>query len=72
MFLSVLKALIFPNQLYEVVFDQEQTDTSVSIRLYGGAILSKFLKNYSFIKNNSVLFQYVFTFNIVAKVNDLS
>ncbi|XP_057203595.1 tumor protein p53-inducible protein 11b [Triplophysa rosa] len=35
-----LMALVFPNQLYEVVFDQEQTATSVSIRLYGGAILS--------------------------------
>uniref|UniRef100_A0A8C1T392 Tumor protein p53-inducible protein 11 n=1 Tax=Cyprinus carpio TaxID=7962 RepID=A0A8C1T392_CYPCA len=35
-----LMALAFPNQLYEVVFDQEQTATSVSIRLYGGAILS--------------------------------
>uniref|UniRef100_A0A3B4C1I5 Tumor protein p53-inducible protein 11 n=2 Tax=Pygocentrus nattereri TaxID=42514 RepID=A0A3B4C1I5_PYGNA len=35
-----LMALAFPNQLYEVVFDQEQTATSVSIRLYGGALLS--------------------------------
>ncbi|XP_072551064.1 tumor protein p53-inducible protein 11b isoform X1 [Salminus brasiliensis] len=35
-----LMALAFPNQLYEVVFEREETATSVSIRLYGGALLS--------------------------------
>ncbi|XP_028842271.1 tumor protein p53-inducible protein 11b [Denticeps clupeoides] len=35
-----LMALVFPNQLYEVVFDAEQTVTSISVRLYGGAVLS--------------------------------
>uniref|UniRef100_A0A8B9JEQ3 Tumor protein p53-inducible protein 11 n=1 Tax=Astyanax mexicanus TaxID=7994 RepID=A0A8B9JEQ3_ASTMX len=33
-------ALAFPNLLYEVVFEGEETATSVSIRLYGGALLS--------------------------------
>ncbi|KAG5839147.1 hypothetical protein ANANG_G00201860 [Anguilla anguilla] len=33
-------ALVFPNQLYEVVFDKELSVTSISIRLYGGALLS--------------------------------
>ncbi|XP_076842128.1 tumor protein p53-inducible protein 11b isoform X3 [Brachyhypopomus gauderio] len=37
--LMALMALAFPNQLFEVVFDQEQTATSTSIRLYGGAVL---------------------------------
>lgn len=36
-----LQALIFPNQLYEVVFEEELTTTSISVRLYGGALLSK-------------------------------
>ncbi|KAJ8343445.1 hypothetical protein SKAU_G00307740 [Synaphobranchus kaupii] len=35
-----LMALVFPNQLYEVVFDKELSATSISIRLYGGALLS--------------------------------
>ncbi|XP_008310658.1 tumor protein p53-inducible protein 11b [Cynoglossus semilaevis] len=35
-----LLALIFPNQLYEVVFEEELTTTSISVRLYGGALLS--------------------------------
>lgn len=35
-----LMALLFPNQLYEVVFEEELSTTSVSIRLYGGALLS--------------------------------
>ncbi|KAM3842493.1 tumor protein p53-inducible protein 11b [Diretmus argenteus] len=35
-----LMALVFPNQLYEVVFEEELSTTSISIRLYGGAVLS--------------------------------
>ncbi|KAI1903939.1 hypothetical protein AGOR_G00000570 [Albula goreensis] len=35
-----LMALAFPNQLYEVVFEEELSATSISIRLYGGALLS--------------------------------
>lgn len=35
-----LMALLFPNQLYEVMFEEELSTTSVSIRLYGGALLS--------------------------------
>ncbi|KAG7473764.1 hypothetical protein MATL_G00099260 [Megalops atlanticus] len=35
-----LMALAFPNQLYEIVFDEELSTTSISIRLYGGALLS--------------------------------
>uniref|UniRef100_A0AAY5EWN2 Tumor protein p53-inducible protein 11 n=1 Tax=Electrophorus electricus TaxID=8005 RepID=A0AAY5EWN2_ELEEL len=35
---SLLQALAFPNQLYEVIF--ELTTTRISIRLYGGALLS--------------------------------
>ncbi|XP_063052829.1 tumor protein p53-inducible protein 11b isoform X2 [Engraulis encrasicolus] len=35
-----LMALAFPSQLYEVVFEEEQTATSISIRLFGGALLS--------------------------------
>ncbi|XP_071271897.1 tumor protein p53-inducible protein 11-like isoform X2 [Salvelinus alpinus] len=34
------KALVCPNQLYEVVFEEEINKTSISIRLYGGALLS--------------------------------
>ncbi|KAG7267103.1 hypothetical protein CRUP_022395, partial [Coryphaenoides rupestris] len=34
------KALVFPNQLYEVVFEEELSTTNISIRLYGGALLS--------------------------------
>lgn len=37
---TALMALLFPNQLYEVVFEEELSTTSVSIRLYGGALLS--------------------------------
>ncbi|TNN82009.1 Tumor protein p53-inducible protein 11 [Liparis tanakae] len=33
-------ALVFPNQLYEVVFEEELSTTSLSVRLYGGALLS--------------------------------
>lgn len=32
---------MFPNQLYEVVFEEELSTTSISVRLYGGALLSK-------------------------------
>ncbi|CAL8291284.1 unnamed protein product [Boreogadus saida] len=35
-----LVALLFPNQLYEVVFEEELSTTNISIRLYGGALLS--------------------------------
>ncbi|KAJ3595948.1 hypothetical protein NHX12_002357 [Muraenolepis orangiensis] len=35
-----LMALVFPNHLYEVVFEEELSTTSLSIRLYGGALLS--------------------------------
>uniref|UniRef100_A0AAQ5ZYE3 Tumor protein p53-inducible protein 11 n=3 Tax=Amphiprion TaxID=80969 RepID=A0AAQ5ZYE3_AMPOC len=35
-----LMALMFPNQLYEVVFEEELSTTSISVRLYGGALLS--------------------------------
>ncbi|CAL8261224.1 unnamed protein product [Merluccius merluccius] len=35
-----LMALVFPNQLYEVVFEEELSTTNISIRLYGGALLS--------------------------------
>ncbi|XP_064785206.1 tumor protein p53-inducible protein 11-like isoform X1 [Oncorhynchus masou masou] len=35
-----LMALVCPNQLYEVVFEEEISNTSISIRLYGGALLS--------------------------------
>lgn len=35
------QALVFPNQLYEVVFEEELSRTNISIRLYGGALLSK-------------------------------
>ncbi|MBN3306716.1 tumor protein p53-inducible protein 11 isoform X2 [Amia ocellicauda] len=35
-----LMALTFPNQLYDAVFNQELTGTKMSIRLYGGALLS--------------------------------
>uniref|UniRef100_A0A3Q2CFT1 Tumor protein p53-inducible protein 11 n=1 Tax=Cyprinodon variegatus TaxID=28743 RepID=A0A3Q2CFT1_CYPVA len=33
-------ALVFPNQLYEVVFEEELSTTSISVRLYGAALLS--------------------------------
>uniref|UniRef100_A0A669C806 Tumor protein p53-inducible protein 11 n=2 Tax=Oreochromis TaxID=8139 RepID=A0A669C806_ORENI len=33
-------ALVFPNQLYEVVFEEELSTTNISVRLYGGALLS--------------------------------
>lgn len=36
-----MQALVFPNQLYEVVFEEELSTTSISVRLYGGALLSK-------------------------------
>lgn len=32
---------MFPNQLYEVVFEEELSRTNISVRLYGGALLSK-------------------------------
>ncbi|XP_068595693.1 tumor protein p53-inducible protein 11-like [Brachionichthys hirsutus] len=35
-----LMALLFPNQLYEVLFEEELSTTNLSIRLYGGALLS--------------------------------
>lgn len=35
------QALVFPNQLYEVVFEEELSTTNISVRLYGGALLSK-------------------------------
>ncbi|XP_028307627.1 tumor protein p53-inducible protein 11-like [Gouania willdenowi] len=35
-----LMALVFPNQLYELVFEEELSNTSLSVRLYGGALLS--------------------------------
>uniref|UniRef100_H3DF33 Tumor protein p53-inducible protein 11 n=1 Tax=Tetraodon nigroviridis TaxID=99883 RepID=H3DF33_TETNG len=34
------QALVFPNQLYEVVFEEELSTTRISVRLYGGALLS--------------------------------
>ncbi|MEQ2229064.1 hypothetical protein ILYODFUR_015119 [Ilyodon furcidens] len=33
-------ALVFPNQLYELVFEEELFTTSISVRLYGAALLS--------------------------------
>lgn len=33
-------ALVFPNRLLEAVFEEELSTTSISIRLYGGALLS--------------------------------
>lgn len=35
------QALVFPNQLYEVVFEEQLSTTNISVRLYGGALLSK-------------------------------
>ncbi|XP_028651898.1 tumor protein p53-inducible protein 11-like [Erpetoichthys calabaricus] len=35
-----LMALTFPNQLYDAVFDEELSNTKMSIRLYGAALLS--------------------------------
>ncbi|XP_073328564.1 tumor protein p53-inducible protein 11-like [Pagrus major] len=35
-----LMALVFPNQLYELVFEEELSTTNISVRLYGGALLS--------------------------------
>ncbi|KAK1161638.1 tumor protein p53-inducible protein 11-like [Acipenser oxyrinchus oxyrinchus] len=35
-----LMALTFPIQLYDVIFDEELVGTKMSIRLYGGALLS--------------------------------
>ncbi|MEQ2182607.1 hypothetical protein GOODEAATRI_024078, partial [Goodea atripinnis] len=32
-------ALVFPNQLYELVFEEELFTTSISVRLYGAALL---------------------------------
>uniref|UniRef100_A0A3B3ZWC8 Tumor protein p53-inducible protein 11 n=1 Tax=Periophthalmus magnuspinnatus TaxID=409849 RepID=A0A3B3ZWC8_9GOBI len=34
------QALVFPNQLYELLFEEELSTTSLSVRLYGGALLS--------------------------------
>uniref|UniRef100_A0AAY5KJF7 Tumor protein p53-inducible protein 11 n=1 Tax=Esox lucius TaxID=8010 RepID=A0AAY5KJF7_ESOLU len=36
----LFQALVFPNQLYEVMFEEEISNATVSIRLYGGALLS--------------------------------
>lgn len=38
---SFTQALVFPNQLYEVVFEEELSTTNISVRLYGGALLSE-------------------------------
>ncbi|KAM9808222.1 tumor protein p53-inducible protein 11b [Neosynchiropus ocellatus] len=38
--LMALMAMLFPNQLYEVVFEEKLSTTSISVRLYGGALLS--------------------------------
>ncbi|XP_036400317.1 tumor protein p53-inducible protein 11-like [Megalops cyprinoides] len=38
--LMALMALALPNQLYEVVFDDQLSATRVSVRLFGGALLS--------------------------------
>uniref|UniRef100_A0A8C8G5G7 Tumor protein p53-inducible protein 11 n=1 Tax=Oncorhynchus tshawytscha TaxID=74940 RepID=A0A8C8G5G7_ONCTS len=35
-----LMALVLPKQMYDIVFEEEINNTSVSIRLYGGALLS--------------------------------
>ncbi|KAM9815801.1 tumor protein p53-inducible protein 11-like isoform 1-T2 [Syngnathus typhle] len=35
-----IMAVMFPNHLYEVVFEEELATTSLSVRLYGGALLS--------------------------------
>ncbi|XP_036004009.1 tumor protein p53-inducible protein 11b [Fundulus heteroclitus] len=40
--LMALTALVFPNQLYELVFEEELSTTSISVRLYGAALLSKY------------------------------
>lgn len=39
--LGFLQALAFPGQLSEMVFEEELSSTNISIRLYGGALLSK-------------------------------
>ncbi|MEQ2307088.1 hypothetical protein AMECASPLE_014616, partial [Ameca splendens] len=38
--LMAVTALVFPNQLYELVFEEELFTTSISVRLYGAALLS--------------------------------
>uniref|UniRef100_A0A3P9PR76 Tumor protein p53-inducible protein 11 n=2 Tax=Poecilia reticulata TaxID=8081 RepID=A0A3P9PR76_POERE len=38
--LMAITALVFPNQLYELVFEEELSTTSISVRLYGAALLS--------------------------------
>ncbi|KAL4613480.1 tumor protein p53-inducible protein 11-like [Arapaima gigas] len=38
--IMALMAVVFPNQLYEMMFNEELSTTQVSIRLYGGALLS--------------------------------
>lgn len=35
-----MMALIFPDQLYDVVFDKGGSESKISVRLYGGALLS--------------------------------
>ncbi|PKU27675.1 tumor protein p53-inducible protein 11 [Limosa lapponica baueri] len=35
------KALAFPDQLYEAIFDEESAGSKTPIRLYGGALLSE-------------------------------
>ncbi|XP_018607886.1 tumor protein p53-inducible protein 11-like [Scleropages formosus] len=38
--LMALMAVVFPNHLYEMMFSEELSTTQVSLRLYGGALLS--------------------------------
>jgi len=35
------QALAFPDQLYDVIFDEESVSSKTPIRLYGGALLSE-------------------------------
>lgn len=35
-----MMALVFPDQLYDVVFDKGGSESKISVRLYGGALLS--------------------------------
>lgn len=35
------QALVFPNHLYELVFEEELSTTRIAVRLYGGALLSE-------------------------------
>lgn len=38
--IMALMALVFPNHLYELVFEEELSTTRIAVRLYGGALLS--------------------------------